>query len=277
VIVGALVLTSGVLEGRYDIHMRVAQAEGLTQDTRVLLQGLAIGRVRRVTPHLDSATNTLEFIATLSIRERFADGERLSLPRGTHALITEALVGGTAVELEMPPGQPSRDILLEGDTIQAERIATMLDALSAIAQELSTNVEATLEQTRLLVAAATGTIDEAHAAITDIAPQVSSVLDQLAGTVDRTDHILAQIEPRVGPLADSVMATLGDTRMLVADMQTLVDTAGSMANQNAAVFADIMESLERTAVVLAHFADQISRRPMRMFTGVTPPDSTENQ
>ncbi len=126
------------------------------------------------------------------------------------------------------------------------------------------------------MAATTGTLDETRLAIADVTPQVRTVLDRLAGTMDRTDHILAQIGPRVGPMADSVMATLGDTRALVANMQTLVDTASSMTNRNAAVFAEIMLSFERTAEVLAHFADQVSRRPLRMFTGVTPPDSTEH-
>ncbi len=276
VIVGALVVTSGVLEGRYNIYMRVALAEGLTADTRVSLQGLEVGRVRDVFPRVDSATNTLDFIATLSIRERFADGTRLSLPRGTHALITEAgLIGGTAVHLEMP-AQIGGGFLEPGDTIESERAATTMEALGTIAEQLSDDVSATLEQVRLLLAATTGTLDETRLAIADVTPQIRTVLDRLAGTMDRTDHILAQIGPRVGPMADTIMATIVDTRTLVGAMQTLVDTASSMTNRNAEVLADVLLSFERTAEVLAYFADQVSRRPMRMFTGVTPPDSTEN-
>ncbi len=276
VIAGALVVTSGVLEGRYVIHMRVALAEGLTADTRVSLQGLEVGRVRDVFPHVDSATNTLDFVATLLIRERFADGTRLSLPRGTHARITEAgLIGGTAVHLEMPQ-QVGGGFLEPGDTIESERAATTMEALGTIAEELSDDVSATLEQARLLLAATTSTLDETRLAIAEVTPQISTVLDRLAGTMDRTDHILAQIGPRLGPMADTIMATIGDTRTLMGAMQTLVDTASSMTNRNAEVFAKVLLSFERTAEVLAHFADQVSRRPMRMFTGVTPPDSTEN-
>ena len=75
-------LTSDMLEGRYNVHMRASGAEGLSQDTRVELQGLDIGRVTAVSPQLDTATNTLTFFATLSIRERFPDGTRLRLPVG---------------------------------------------------------------------------------------------------------------------------------------------------------------------------------------------------
>jgi len=277
VIAGALVVTSGVLERRYHIHMRVTLAEGLTADTRVSLQGLEVGRVRDVFPRVDSATNTLDFIATLSIRERFADGTRLSLPRGAHALITEAgLVGGTEIHLVMP-GQVGGGFLEPGDTIESERAATTMEALGTIAEELSDDVSATLEQARLLLAATTGALDETRLAIADVTPQIGTVLDRLAGTMDRTDHILAQIGPRVGPMADTIMATISDTRTLVGAMQALVDTASSMTNRNAAVFAEVLLSFERTAEVLAYFADQVSRRPMRMFTGVTPPDSTENR
>ena len=73
VIVGALVLTSGVGEGRYDVYMRSTTAEDLNQDTRVLIQGLEIGIVTQVNPVVDSTTRELNFVAKLTIRDRFPD------------------------------------------------------------------------------------------------------------------------------------------------------------------------------------------------------------
>ena len=271
-------LTSGVLEGRYDVYMHADQADGLTRDTRVMLQGLEIGRVREVTPQLDTASNQLSFVATLSIRERFADGTRLSLPRATRALITQpSLVGAIVVELQMPPSAGPGITLEPGDTIRSERVATMIDAFGKIAAELSEDVAATLVETRSLLTETTLALGETRTVIAATTPKVTRVLDRLAESLDRADHMLATIEPQIGPLADSVMGTLGSTRALLSDFQELVNTTSDMATENRTVIAEIMQSLERSADILAHFADQISRRPLRFFTGVTPPDTSDGR
>ncbi len=275
VITGALVLTSGVLEGRYELHMRVRQAEGISQDTRVLLQGLQIGRVKDVTPHLDSVAGALSFVAALSIRERFPDGTRLAIPRGTRARIVQSgLVGNIAIDLQMPSGATLQGFLEPGDTIQSERVASVTETLGAIAQDLSDDVVTALDETRALMVTTRGTVADAQRTLAQATPAVMRVLERLAETLDRADHMLAAIEPKVGPVADSVLVTLGSTRTLIADLQVLADTASAIAIENKIVLAEIMVSLERTAGVLAHFADQVSRRPLRLFTGVTPPDST---
>ena len=278
IITGAVVLTSGVLERRYDVLMLADQAEGLTRDTRVMLQGLEVGRVRAVSPHLDSTTSALTFVATLSIRERFPDGTMLTLPRGTRARITRpGLVGNTAVELVMPQNPAMMEPLSPGDTIESQRIATMLDALGGIADEVADDLAATLRQTRDLMAATTGTLSDTRMLIAATTPQVAEIMARLAENLNRTDHILAILEPRVGPITDSVIATLASTRELLDDAQALVSTANDMTIENRVVLAEIMESLGRTAEIFANFADQVSRRPLRMFTGVEPPDTTEER
>ena len=65
VVVGALLATSGWGERRYDLYLRAASAEGLTADSKVLLQGLEVGRVMRVSTRVDSTTRTVSFVAKL--------------------------------------------------------------------------------------------------------------------------------------------------------------------------------------------------------------------
>ena len=48
IVVGALVATSGWGERRYDLFLRVGSAEGITVDTRVIVQGLEVGRVKSI-------------------------------------------------------------------------------------------------------------------------------------------------------------------------------------------------------------------------------------
>ncbi len=275
-LIGALVLTSGMLEGRYDIHMYAVEAEGLNQDTRVVLQGLEIGRVKNVNPQLDRATNTLSFIATLSIRERFPDGTRLTLPAGTRALIAPppTLVGPTLIHLVMPP--PSRDTLFlqTGDTIASERRAGVLDALSEIAIDFRGQLDSTLAETRSLLRRTAHTVRETGALLTQARPQVDRVLARLDAGLGRTEDILAEVEPRVGPLSDSLVATLAATHQLLVELDSLTSLAQTMVQENRGAISQTLENLNRSAIVLQHFADQISRRPLRFLWGVTPPPNT---
>jgi ABC-type transporter Mla subunit MlaD len=273
IVVGTAVLTSGLLEGRYQLHMRAAEAEGLTQDTRVELQGLEIGRVAAVNPHLDSASNRLDFIATLSIRERFPDGTRLRLPVGTQAIIAPppTLVGAAIIEFEMPPPSPGAAYLQPGDTLESDRRSNMMEALLEIATGMKGDILEALTETRELVVRTTATVDETGTLLANARPQLEHVLDQLSQGLERTNSILAQVEPRVGPVSDSIMVALETTNRLLVELDSLAITAHDMASENREDIDFAIDRLTRSAVIFEHFAEQLSRRPLRMLWGVTPP------
>jgi hypothetical protein len=102
-------------------------------------------------------------------------------------------------------------------------------------------------------------------------PLVTDVLTRLSANLERSDQLLADVQPRVGPLNDSILATLGETRKALQRADTVLRLVGDIAIENRAYARDIAERLLRTAVVLEHFSDQISRRPARLLTGVRPP------
>jgi len=277
VLAGALVLTSGALEGRYDLYLRTDDAEGLTQDTRVLLQGLSIGRVSQINPHVDPQTATLSFVATLSVRERFPDGTRLQLPVGTKALITPppTVVGPSQIQLVMPPASPDAEFLQAGDTVGAERRASVMDALREIAVEVRGELETMLQNTHDLLAQTTRTVEATQMLLNEARPRVGQVLARVDTSLQRTERILAQVEPRVGPVADSVMAMLASSHELLIELDSLATLGQTIALENRDELSDAIDKLAQAAVILQHFADQISRRPLRFLTGVTPPpDST---
>lgn len=274
---GALVLTSGALEGRYDLYLRTDEAEGLTQDTRVVLQGLSIGRVSQINPRIDPQTNALSFVATLSVRERFPDGTRLQLPIGTEALITPppTVVGPSQVQLVMPAVSPGAAFLQEGDTLDAERRASVMDALGEIAVEVRAELETMLQNTRDLLAQTTQTVATTNDLLREARPQIGRVFARVDTSLQRTERILALVEPRVGPVTDSVMATLASSHELLIELDSLATLGQTIALENREELSDAIEKLSRASVILQHFADQISRRPLRFLTGVTPPpDST---
>ena len=276
VLVGALVLTSGVLEGRYDLYMKTDEAEGLTQDTRVVLQGLSIGRVKEISPHLDVETNALSFVATLSVRERFPDGTRLQLPAGTRALIAPppTVVGPSQIQLVMPPAPAGVALLQEGDTLRAERRASVMESLGGIAVEVRGQLDTLLANTRELLTQTTRTVTKTGTLLDETRPRVEQVLARIDASLGRTEQILAQVEPRVGPLSDSVATTLANTNALLRQLDSLTVIGQTIALENREDLNQAIARLSRAAEILQHFSDQISRRPLRFLTGVTPPPDT---
>ncbi len=287
VILGLLVVTSNALDDRQDFYMRAATADGLTQDTRVSLRGLQIGRVTQVNPRVDDAG--VSFVARLSLRRTYPDGTLLQLPVGTRAVIAAPLpisIAAAAVDLEIPGQAAGTEFLQPGDTIDSDRIPGAVDLLGEVATALKSEVLQTLAQTQVLIEQSTRTIAETHGIIESTqsligttTPKVEEALELLAASLERTDQILAEISPRVGPLQDSLMATLAQARRILTSFDTLATTAHELLAENRNVIQEALARLAHTTTVLDHFAEQVTRRPLRFLTGVTPPppDTTEER
>jgi ABC-type transporter Mla subunit MlaD len=269
--VGTLIVTSGVLTRRYDLYMRTTSAQDLTQDTRVLLQGLAVGRVRQVNPLLDSATGGLSFVARLSIDAEFPDGAPVRIPSGTRAVIEQINpIAPPIIQLMVPAGG-SGGMLKPGDTIASERRQGAVDVLGQIATDLSGELKETLQQTRAALRQAARAAEATQQLVHASTPRVEEALGRLARSLEHADAILGDLAPRVGPLGDSLTAILADTRQTLRRVNQLAGTADSMMGDNRVAIRETIQHLHNSAVLLEHFADQVSRRPTRLLTGVEPP------
>lgn len=275
VVVGLGIVTSGLGEKRVDLYVRAASAEALTQDTRAVLGGLQIGRVREISPVVDSATARLSFVIRLSLQERFPDGTRLLLPTGTRAVISQPNpLAAAQIELVLPEQAVPGRTLQAGDTVVSERPRSVVDALGEIAEELRTELKTALADTRALLGRTTGAVEQTQTLLAANGPLLTEVLTRLAGTLERTDGLLAEVAPRIGPVHDSLTLVLADTRRSLARVDTLLLLAGDIATENRAAVRELSDRLLRAAAVLEHFSDQVSRRPLRLFTGVRPPTDT---
>jgi ABC-type transporter Mla subunit MlaD len=272
VVVGMAIVTSGLGERRTTFYLRTLSAEALTPDTRIVLRGLDVGRLRDISPLVDSATGALEFVGRIAVTERFPNGTELRLPRGTRAQIVQPTpIAPAVVELVLPEIVDGRAYLEPEDTIPATRPSGVLDALSQMAGDLRGQIEATLQDARMLMQRTTAAVEDTRGLMAANGPLVSEVLARLADNLERSDRLLADLEPRVGPMNDSLLAVLGDTRRTLQTADSVLRLAGDIAVENRVYARQIAERLLRTAVVLEHFSDQISRRPARLLTGVTPP------
>jgi ABC-type transporter Mla subunit MlaD len=277
VMVGVLVVTSGLLERRYDVYMRATSAQDLTQDTRVLLQGLAVGRVRQVNPTPDSANGRLSFVARLAIDAEFPNGAPVIIPLRTRAVIEQLNpIAAPVIQLIAPEGGP-RGAVAAGDTIVSERRQGAVDVLGRLATDLSDELTKTIQETRVLAQHSTRAAQEVERLVSRSGPQVDEVLGRLSASLERTDRLLADLGPRVGPLSDSLSAVLADTRTALRRVNSLAETADAMAGENRVALQETIQHLHNSAVLLEHFADQVSRRPTRLLTGVNPPPLDSNR
>jgi ABC-type transporter Mla subunit MlaD len=272
VVVGVAIVTSGLGERRTELYVRATSAEALTQDTRVVLRGLSVGRVREINPVVDSTTGAIEFLVRLGLRDRFPNGTRLVLPAGTHAVISQPTpIAPAVIDLVLPDEPAPGAYLTPGDTIASERPEDLLSALGVIAADLREEVKTTLRDTRALLQRSTGAIAQTQTLLATSTPLLTDVLQRLSSNLERTDQLLADVAPRIGPLDDSVTLVLADTRQALARADSLMLLASDIAAENRPVARDIADRLLRTVKLLEYFTDQVGRRPTRFLTGVRPP------
>ncbi len=262
------------LRDRFPLYMRTEVAQNLTRDTRVFLQGLEVGRLRQVNPVADTVTGSLTFVALLEVDERFPDGTQLTLPVGTKAMVAQPTpIAAPEVQLIVPSEPSVSRLLAPGDTIESTRQVSTLDLLGEVASQMKDELLATFQEVRALIRTSNQVAVDAQAQLNETTPRINALLAQVSDMIDHTESILTDTQPRVAMIQDSVLAALSDTRQLIQKMDSLAVMAHAMAGENGTI-NDIIGHMQRTAEILSHFADQASRRPLRILSGITPPDDT---
>lgn len=270
-VVGALIATSGWGERRYDLFLRVASADGLSQDTKVSVQGLAVGRVATVSPRVDSVTRRISFLAQLSIKERFADGSSLRLPIGTRAEIVQPSQISPAMEVQLilPDTLGRARVYLEaGDTIDSRRKGGALEAFAQVASDISDDLKDALRQTTRTLVRVQSTVTETEKTLRAVTPNVERTLGSVATTMGRVDSLIERLHR--GGFADSIAATIAGTNRLLVRLDSLARDAAALTSENRADLRSTVMNLTEASRQLNHFVDQMSRRPYRALTGVKP-------
>ena len=275
VVLATIVRTGRLQSGdRFPLYMRTEVAQNLTRDTRVFLKGLEVGRLRQVNPVADTVTGSLTFVALLEVDERFPDGTQLTLPVGTEAMVAQPTpITAPEVQLIVPSEPSVSRLLAPGDTIESTRQVSTLDLLGEVASQMKDELLATFQEVRALILTSNQLAVDAQAQLNETTPRINALLAQVSDMIDHTESILTDTQPRLAMIQDSVLAALSDTRQLIQKMDSLAVMAHAMAGENGTI-NDIIGHMQRTAEILSHFADQASRRPLRILSGITPPDDT---
>jgi ABC-type transporter Mla subunit MlaD len=263
IVIGSLIATSGWGERRYDLYVRVASADGISQGTSVVIEGLDVGQVTGISPRVDSVTRRISFVARLSLKERFQDGSILQLPVGTRAELVQAsqISPAVAIRLILPDTVRVRVYLQAGDTLNSRRRGSALDAVAEVADELSQRVQE-------MVRTATQTLVRVQSTLRDVTPDVERSLRSVATTMGRLDSIVSRFGQQ--GLADSIAGAVANTNRLVLRLDSLARDAHLMTTENRGDVRAAVANLTEAARQLNNFVEQMSRRPYRALTGVKP-------
>jgi len=263
IVIGALIATSGWGERRYDLYVRVASADGISQGTAVIIEGLDVGQVTSISPRVDSVTRRISFVAKLSVKERFQDGSSLQLPFGTHVELVQAsqISPSVAIRLILPDTLRVLGYLHAGDTLDSRRRGSALEAVAQVADELSQRVQE-------MVRTATQTLVRVQSTLRDVTPDVERTLSGVATTMARLDSIVDRFGQR--GLADSISTAVANTNRLLIRLDSLARDAHAVATENRGDLRTTVTNLTEASRQLNNFVDQMSRRPFRALTGVKP-------
>jgi len=263
IVIGALIATSGWGERRYDLYVRVASADGISQGTAVIIEGLDVGQVTSISPRVDSVTRRISFVAKLSVKERFEDGSSLQLPLGTHVELVPAsqISPSVAIRLILPDTLRVLGYLHAGDTLDSRRRGSALEAVAEVADELSQRVQE-------MVRTATQTLVRVQSTLRDVTPDVERTLSGVATTMARLDSIVDRFGQR--GLADSISTAVANTNRLLIRLDSLARDAHALATENRGDLRTTVTNLTEASRQLNNFVDQMSRRPFRALTGVKP-------
>ncbi len=274
----ALIATSGWGVDRYDVFVRTENAQDVAVDSKVFMQGLEVGRVAAIAPRPVGAAGRLEFIIRMSLLDRFPDGTPLRLPRGATAEVTSGLLGGATIQLTVNPG--SGGSLAPGDTIDMHRGTSPIEAFGALANELKGTIQQTLVSATGTLNSARGLADSlkvvtgtARRFLAATQPGAEKALDGVNIRLDRLRLVLDSTNARSGVTLAQVNSTLTQGRAVLANVDTLTRLLVAMGGENRPEINTMIVNLRHISAQLAYVFEQVSRRPLRIISGVTIPDS----
>ena len=246
---------------------------GVSLETPVVLNGFKVGQVDKVDPYI-AGDGRLHFHIGMSITWKPDAPERTPYREGLHVRVAPPALdvfGSATLHLEPAtrPGPP----LVSGATLPSDADKNMLAKADSRIDSLAREVAQTLAESRAMIATIRSTAEASSEAVRSAGAMTSRVDEHLsevtAGTlraVSRADTAmqgLQHVALNAKGATDSVNAILGDTRNALRQVSTMLGKTGPRVDE--ALF-----NLDESTSQLSHFLRNVTERPTRLITGVTP-------
>lgn len=274
----ALIATSGWGVDRYDVYVRTENATDVAADSKVFMQGLEVGRVASIAPRPVGEAGRLEFVIRVQLLDRFPDGTPLRLPRGATAEVVSGLLGGSTIQLTVNPG--SGGSLAPGDTIEMHRGTSPIEAFGALANDLKGTIQQTLASATGAMNSIRGLSDSlkvttgtARRFLVATQPGTEKLLDGVSANLDRLRLVLDSANVRTGLTFSQLNSTMVQSRTVLASVDTLTRLLIAMGGENRPEVNAMIVNFRNISTELGYVLEQLSRRPLRLLSGVKIPDS----
>lgn len=249
-------------------HGTYAVANKLVEQSPVYIRGYKVGLVERIVYDFrqDSA-----FAVSISVASDIA------LPEGTvMAIVADGLMGGTAIELQLPVDQANRSILSNGAKLPTTVVPSLMEGMQA---GLLAKVESAVGQADELIQVLRGQLADNH--LYNILENVDSVSNSLTAVAADVRVFTGQRLPRIAENADTLVAnlscfsnrlnavdidgTMGKVDSAVAGVNTLVakinnadGTVGALINDR-----ELYTHIDRTVVSVDSLVTDLKAHPKR--------------
>ena len=280
----ALHRTLRLLFSRETVHQVVlGNVADLSAGTEVQLQGLRVGQTNTVEMRRDGTE--YRFVATIGVRPDVV------LWKGTKGVVVTRLVGGSYLELRLPPPAQRRAELKPGEAMDGETAASV-NSLVASLDELTGNLNRSVLDLRSELKGrgleslvghpdVRGALREATAAFSSfrVTAKVTertlshgdvalAALDRNMASLEKSLAVVGGLLERRGTDIDELIGqlgtTLGQLRQAAAELDLLLKNAGPEAVEG-------LRALSRTLRSTQELVEILRARPSRVVFG-TPSD-----
>lgn len=206
-----------VFSSMYAFHGVYDNIHGLEEQAPVMIRGYRVGQVDKI--HYDF-TKDSAFTIDISI------SRNINLPRGTQmALVTDGLLGGMAIELQLPANQ-GETMYKSGETLPTCYVPGLVEDLQA---NLLASLGNTVNGIDSLVKQLNSQLDNNHLANT--LSNVDNISSDLTIVSRDFKGLMANKVPRIVDNADS---TICNIKQIASDLNN-ADVAATMARVDSAV------------------------------------------
>jgi ABC-type transporter Mla subunit MlaD len=256
-----------------EFYTEMRELGGVSLETPVVLNGFKVGQVDKVDPYI-AGDGRLHFHVGMAITWQPSAPERTPYREGLHVRVAPPALdvfGSATLHLE-PAARPGAP-LASGTQLPSDADKNMLAKADSRIDSLAREVAQTLAETRAMMASFRATAEASSEAVRGAGAMTSKVdahlVEITAGTMkavaraDSAMQALQHVELGAKNATDSVNALLGDTRSALRQVSAMLGKTGPRVDE--ALF-----NLDESTSLLSHFLRNITERPTRLLTGVTP-------
>jgi ABC-type transporter Mla subunit MlaD len=261
------------------VQVRLASAADVAEGTEVQLQGLRVGQVEKVELQRDQVQ--YHFLVRLGLRTDIV------LWQGTRVMVVAKPLGGSFLDLQLPPPEERREILAQGSVLpgaSGPSLATLVEHIDALVSNLGRGVD---ELRAEFQAKGAGTVldhpqvrevllnlNRSLKAFQGLAEDGRGLVQQGGGSVKGLDRALATLQQVIdqvqallsshGEDLDAIVAhlsgTLKEMEGLGRELRGVVQQAGPDAGES-------LKSLDRTLRSTESLLELLKAKPNRLIWG----------